>query len=194
MSKAGCLLAMLFTLQVEATTRCSVHFQTPKGWTVVRVAYKELNGCRVGLKPADWDAQRRRSKFPITAFALYVTVSNRSVDDVASAAGFDRVGFLRDEHELPDRFRHLADDDWLIYDKAFHEAARIHGKTWRGAMGEALTRTRGLHPSSSVEQRVLFIEKGTHARTAFAWCELPAPCGEILPTFVESFRFLPSTP
>jgi hypothetical protein len=191
MRKLGCVLSVLFTLKAEATTRCGVHFQTPKGWTVTRVTDKELKGCRVGLKPAGWDMRRRKSEFWIPDYALYVTVSNHSVDDVAGIAGFDRVGLLRDEHELPDRFLHLADDDWLIDDKVLHEAARIHGTTWRGVVGEALTRTRGLHPSSSVEQRVLFIEKGTHARTAFAWCELPAPCEHVLPSFTASFRFLP---
>jgi hypothetical protein len=190
MRKLGCVLSVLFTLKAEAPTRCGVHFRAPKGWTVTRRTDSQLKGCSVGLKPVDWDMRRSRSEFWIPDFALYVTVSTRSVDDVAGVAGFERVGFLRDEHELPERLRDMADDDWLIDDKVLHEATRIHGKTWRGAIGEALVRTRGRHPSSSVEQRALFIEKGAHARTAFAWCETPAPCERLLPGFIASFRFL----
>jgi hypothetical protein len=62
MTKAACLLAILFTIRIEATTRCGVRFQAPKGWTVTRVADKALKDCRVGLRPPDWDLQRRTSE------------------------------------------------------------------------------------------------------------------------------------
>lgn len=185
-------MAILFTIRIEATTRCGVHFQAPKGWIVTRLADKALKDCRVGLRPADWDSQRRKSEIWFPDFPVSVTVSERPTIEVAGDAGFERVGDRRADVDLP-QFRELADDDWLVASKGLSKATPIRGKTWRGAMGETNVRTRtrdGRHPASSNEFRALLIETGSSARTSYAWCDLPVGCEEIMAAFVASFRYL----
>jgi hypothetical protein len=192
MTKAACLLAILFTIRIEATTRCGVRFQAPKGWTVTRVADKALKDCRVGLRPPDWDLQRRKSEIWLPECPVSVTVSKRPTIEVAGHAGFERVGDRRAEVDLP-QFRELADDDWLVASKGLSKATAIRGKTWRGAIGETNVRTRtrdGRHPGSSTEFRALFIEAGGSARTSYAWCDAPVGCEDVMAALVASFRYL----
>jgi hypothetical protein len=157
MRTISCLFIGLLAFTDRATTRCGVHFQAPDGWTVTRRIDKELKDCSVGLKPADWDAQRRRSEIQTTEYALYLTVSRRSMDDVALVAGFARIGFLRDELELPERFVDLADDDWLIAGKGYHPTTRIHGKdTERSDWGYQRSDKNEGRPAFSFVHRIPF--------------------------------------
>lgn len=191
MLRIGCLLSILLTLRVEATTMCGVRFDTPQGWKATRATDTELKGCSVGLKPAGWDAQRRESETYVPEFAVFVSVSKRSVADVARVAGFERVGDVRED--LQEQFRDLADDDWLVSGKARSKATAVRGKTWRGAIGEAVVWTgfkdgRGGH-ASTTEYRALLIEERGDGRTAYVWCEHPIRCEDVLAAFVESFQF-----
>ena len=94
---------------------------------------------------------------------------------------------------LPERLRELPDDAWVVSGKSWSEADRTEGKNWFGVIGEAVVWAgfkdrRGGH-ASTTEYRALLMERHRRHRSAYAWCEPPAACEEVLPALLRSFEF-----